>query len=221
MNRALRAATMGVLLLAPIPLAACSAGQVTQTATQDRDKSGAMAEAGDLTLRSVLLAYPREGRYERGDDAELQAAIVNGGNEDDTLVDISGDGFESVRVRDTGSRAAAAAETSPAPAAQAGEVSLPIPARSTTFIGGDDGATVILEGLTEELTPAQRIEVTLTFERAGEITLPLLVGNPSRALPRDDAFDFHEEEGEEAHQADNEVSGGGSGEDTSGGDGHG
>src|SRR5688500_6382196 len=40
-NRALRAATMGVLLLPPVALSACSAGQVTQTATQERDKVGA------------------------------------------------------------------------------------------------------------------------------------------------------------------------------------
>jgi hypothetical protein len=52
-NRALRAATMGVLLLSPVALSACSAGQVTQTATQERDKVGAMGQVGDLTLRAV------------------------------------------------------------------------------------------------------------------------------------------------------------------------
>ena len=41
MNRALRAATIGVLLLSPAALSACSAGQVTQTASQNRDKTGA------------------------------------------------------------------------------------------------------------------------------------------------------------------------------------
>ena len=51
MNRALRAATLGVLLLSSVALSACSAGQVTQTATQERDKTGSMAQVGDLTLR--------------------------------------------------------------------------------------------------------------------------------------------------------------------------
>ena len=52
MNRALRAATMGVLLLSPVALSACSAGQVTQTATQERDKTGAQAQVGDITVRA-------------------------------------------------------------------------------------------------------------------------------------------------------------------------
>src|SRR4029453_15292558 len=82
-NRALRAATMGVLLLSPVVLSACSAGQVTQTATQERDKVGAMAQVGDLTIRAVRLARPRGGAYDRGDDAELQMAIVNTGDEPD------------------------------------------------------------------------------------------------------------------------------------------
>src|SRR3712207_9405987 len=43
-NRALRAATMGVLLLSPVALTACSAGQVPQTATQNRDKVGRSEE---------------------------------------------------------------------------------------------------------------------------------------------------------------------------------
>ena len=48
MNRALGAATAGVLLLSPLALSACSAGQVTQTATQQRDKVGAMAQVGRM-----------------------------------------------------------------------------------------------------------------------------------------------------------------------------
>jgi hypothetical protein len=43
-KRALRAAIVGVALFSPVALSACSAGQVTQTATQERDKVGAMAQ---------------------------------------------------------------------------------------------------------------------------------------------------------------------------------
>ena len=74
MNRALRAATMAALLLSPLALGACSAGQVTQTATQDRDKSGSQAEVANITLRSVMLEYPTSGQYDAGDDAELGRA---------------------------------------------------------------------------------------------------------------------------------------------------
>ena len=98
MNRALRAATMGALLLSPIALTACSAGQVSQTATQNRDKVGPEAAVGDLTLRAITLAYPEDGLYEEGEDAELQLAIVNGDTEDDTLIGIEGEAFDGVVV---------------------------------------------------------------------------------------------------------------------------
>ena len=229
MSRALQAATMGVLLLSPVALGACSAGQVTQTATQERDKVGPSLDLGTVELRQVLLAYPREGRYGEGDDAELRAAIVNGGNEPETLIGIEGEGFDGVAVRGgTGTTAASGSAAgagsggtgtagSGAAGAQAGEVSIEIPPRSVVYLG-EDGPTVVLENLAEELTPAQSLELTMTFENAGEVTVPALVAGPSRAQPRDEAFDFHEQEGEEAGQDSNEVSGGGSGEDTSGSD---
>ena len=62
MNRALRAATTGVLLLSPIALSACSSGQVTQTVTQDRDKTGAWPQVKGITLRAVTLDTPAAAR---------------------------------------------------------------------------------------------------------------------------------------------------------------
>jgi hypothetical protein len=95
-NRALRAATVGVLLLSPVALSACSSGQVTQTATQDRDKTGAMGEIGSITLRAVRLVYPADGSYQPGEDAPLELVIANGDTTDDRLVSISGNGFRGV-----------------------------------------------------------------------------------------------------------------------------
>jgi copper(I)-binding protein len=249
-NRALRAATMGVLLLSPIALTACSAGQVPQTATQNRDKVGSGAAVGDITLRQITLAYPQDGLYSAGDDAELQMAIVNSDTEADTLVGIEGEAFDGVVV--SGQATASAVPSSPsaattpatpstpgaapstptipgatpstpttpgatpsapttpgatpvpgtvptssAPAAASTEVQIPIPAGSTVFLGGAGGPTVELADLSEELTSGQSIEVTLTFQRAGEVTVPAVVATPGRALPRGEPFDFHEE-GEES-----------------------
>ncbi|MGY1759912.1 hypothetical protein ACI79G_13760 [Geodermatophilus sp. SYSU D00779] len=240
MNRALRAATMGVLLLSPVALTACSAGQVPQTATQNRDKVGPEAAVGDITLRAVSLAYPQDGLYAEGDDAELQMAIVNGDTEADTLVGIEGTAFDGVVV--SGQATASAVPSSPAaattpatpstpgaapstpttpgatpsvpttpgatpapgtvptssaPAAPSPstQVQIPIPAGSTVFLGGAGGPTVELADLSEELTSGQRVEVTLTFQRAGEVTVPAVVATPDRALPRGEPFDFHHEEG--------------------------
>ena len=192
MNRALRAATMGVLLFSPVALSACSAGQVTQTATQERDKVGAMAQVGDLTLRQVELAFPDGGMYERGDDAELRAAFVNSGTEDDTLIDISGEGFRGVEVDDdsagTGSGTGNGRSTESS--------TIEIPADSAVYIGGDD-VTVTLTDLQEPLTTGQSVELTFTFEKAGEVTVLATVANPEREQDRGEAFDFHQEEGEE------------------------
>ena len=180
MNRALRAASTGVLLLSPLALTACSAGQVTQTATQERDKVGAMAQVGDITLRAATLEYPQGGAYEAGDDAELTLAIVNSSTEADTLVDVSGDGFGAAEIE---------------PADASGSTSgLEIPADSRVFVGDDGDATITLTDLDEGLTTGQYVELELTFENAGEVTLLVPVGTPERVLDRGEIFDFHHEE---------------------------
>ena len=240
MNRALRAATMGVLLLSPVVLTACSAGQVTQTATEQRDKTGAQAQVGDLSIRAAELAAPRSGGYEPGDDAELRVAIVNGGTESDTLVGVDGKGFSSAEISSSGGSSSssssagsssAASTTSAAPtsgsttsaaptsgsssssastsgsatstsgsaastssSSRGGSEEIEIPAGQSVFIGGDE-YTITLTGLDKSLNTGQYLEVTLTFEKAGSVTIPVTVANPTRSETRGDAFDFHQQEG--------------------------
>jgi copper(I)-binding protein len=245
-NRALRAATMGVLLLSPVVLSACSAGQVTQTATQERDKTGAQAQVGDITLREGQLLSPSGGSYESGDDAELQLAIINSGTEDDTLISVDGKGFSSAEISSSGSSASgssssssasasssssaaptsgsaaattsgSSAPTSSAPTSSAPTSSAPttsaatstsrgpqeieIPAGQSVYLGEDGQYTVTLTDLSEDLTPGQYLEVTLTFEKAGEVTIPVTVANPTSSVPRSSSFDFHEQEGGSADAA--------------------
>jgi copper(I)-binding protein len=144
-NRALRAATVGVLLLTPLALTACGAGQVDQTASQVRDKTGPSAQIGDLYLREVQLAAPSGGSYAPGDDAELTMSIVNGGSSDDALVGIRGDGFTGVRVAGTGSSTTAtgsAASATPAtPAATPTATVLPPGATPAATTPATPGAT--------------------------------------------------------------------------------
>src|SRR6185312_12281511 len=106
---------MGVLLLSPVVLSACSAGQVTQTASQERDKTGAQAQVGDLTIRQGQLLSPRGASYEQGDDAELQVAIVNEGTDDDALVSISGDGFASAQIESSATSTSSSSSASATP----------------------------------------------------------------------------------------------------------
>lgn len=221
MNRALRAATMGVLLLSPIALSACGAGQVTQTATQQRDKTGAQAQVGEITIRGGTLASPESGSYAQGDDAELQLAIVNEGTQADTLTGVSGEGFSSFEIASTTSASETSASptsatptsasptsgsagatgtgstsaTTSSPSASSpsrGPQRIEIPAGQSLYIGGDHGQyTVTLTGLSENLNPGQYLKVTLTFDKAGEVTIPLTVANPSERPSPSTTFDFH------------------------------
>ena len=227
MNRALRAATMGVLLLSPIALSACSAGQVTQTATQQRDKTGAMAQVGHITLREAQLAYPTGGTYEAGDDAELMVAIVNEGDKSDTLTGVDGKGFSDAVISDGTSSSAATSSAAPSSAATSGSAasssapsssatsssatpsgSIEIPAGTTIYVGLDD-SSVTLTGLDDSLTTGQFLDVTLTFEEAGDVTVPVTVANPKRALEHGDPFDFHQGEDNSGEVARSSESAGG------------
>ncbi len=178
MNRVLRTAAIGVLVLSPAVLSACSAGQIAQTATQARDIRGGQADVGDISLRTASTAYPQSGAYEAGGDARLLVVIANSGSSDDVLTDISGEGFSSVQITD------------PASTSEGETTEITIPAGQNVYIG-DGGPSVTLVGLDETLTPAQSLDVTMTFRDAGEVTLPVLVGTPSRDLPRGEGFDFH------------------------------
>lgn len=176
MNRVLRAATIGVLVLSPAVLSACSAGQIAQTAEPARDLRGGQADLGDINLRTATTAYPRSGSYEQGDDARLLVAIANSGTADDVLTDISGEGFESVEITDPSSVKETPTE-------------ITIPAGQNVYIG-EGGPAVTLVGLTQNLTPGQALEVTMTFQDAGTVTLPVLVGTPPLDVPRGEGFDF-------------------------------
>jgi copper(I)-binding protein len=192
-RRALRAAVMGVLLLSPVALAACSAGQVAQTASQQQNL-GNSADVGDLHLRALELPYPTGGVYPRGSDARLLGAVASSAATDDTLVSIEGDAFDSVEVVDPGAAAGAAA------GAGSNSLDLTVPAGGTLFIGNGNGPSVTLVGLTDDLGVGQYVDVTFSFEQAGKVTVSVPVATATRDLPRGDAFDFHGSEGSTASE---------------------
>jgi copper(I)-binding protein len=185
-NRALRAAAVSALLLSPVALTACSAGQISQTAEQNRDKTGTQVDVGDLALRALELPYPTGGIYQSGSDARLLAGIVSTSDTDDTLVSIEGEDFESVDVVDPNATASAA------PGATS--LDLTVPAQGTLYLGNGTGPAVTLVGLSDDLGVGQSVDVTFTFEQAGAITVPVPVAASGRDLPRGDAFDFEPEQ---------------------------
>jgi hypothetical protein len=141
-------------------LGACSAGQVTQTQSQVRDKTGAQAQVGDLLIRQAQLVSPRSGSYERGDDAGLQVALVNTGIEDDTLVGVEGDGFGSAEIENasTGSSSSSSSSSTSSPssssASRGSAQEIKLPAGTSVFVGEGDAAdaTITLTDLDEDLT---------------------------------------------------------------------
>jgi copper(I)-binding protein len=61
-----------------------------------------MDSVGPIELREIKIAYPTDGSYATGDDAELGMAIVNTSEQADQLVSVSGDAFTGVRLSGTG-----------------------------------------------------------------------------------------------------------------------
>lgn len=72
-------------------LAACGAGQITQTDTQEPAVNGASGNVGPIALRDVQLAAPsdRQSTYQPGATVRLIITIVNTGQTDDTLTKIT------------------------------------------------------------------------------------------------------------------------------------
>jgi copper(I)-binding protein len=188
-NRGMRAAATAALLLSPVALGACSAGQVAQTAEQNRDKVGGMTSVGDLYLRAVELPYPTGGVYEKGGSARLLAAVANTGETDDTLVGIEGDQFDSVEVVDP--------EAAGEPATNSGSLDLAVPANGILYLGNGTGPSVTLVGLADDVGVGESVDVTFTFEQAGSVTILVPVATSPRDLPRGEPFDFHTEPGVE------------------------
>ncbi len=204
-KRAVRSAAVVLLLLSPMALSGCSAGQVTQTATQARDKTGGAGQVEDISVHAVQLVHPPGGVYEVGDQVEVSMAIVNSGRVDDRLIDVAGAELGAATVSATLATADAPPDTtSPAPAptdsmalsaqasaVEATAVDVLVPAREAVFLG-TGAPSVVLTGLTRRLDAAQSVELTLTLARAGQATVTAIMGPPPSVLPRSPVTEFEE-----------------------------
>ncbi|MGV0804581.1 hypothetical protein [Mycolicibacterium setense] len=84
MNRFAMRASAGLAAcgLTAAVLTGCSAGQVSQTATQEPAVNGVNAQAGAISLRNVHLRAPQQKDYvEPGSEAELLFVATNGSTE--------------------------------------------------------------------------------------------------------------------------------------------
>lgn len=164
-------------LSAAIVLSGCSAGQISQSASQQPAVNGSLAWVGDPTsgiaLRNVHLRAPQTTDFVRpGDSAELLFVAVNESAEKgDRLVSVTSD-IGTVRI--TGDAR--------------------VPAGGTLIVGTPDGTPSALDAtegadtveasvqLTKPISNGLTYPFTFTFERSGqtELNVPISAGEAPR-----------------------------------------
>jgi copper(I)-binding protein len=172
-----------------LALAGCGAGQITQTSTQVAGVGGAQGSVGDVSIRNAEFEYTATENasvYTRGEDAPLKMSIINSAATDDKLVSASSPVARSVRI--SGKSVLTAGQTlvvegAPAVAAAASGTATPAPSAAPTTAAAaadtDKGAQIVLIGVNQEIRPGLNYPVTLTFQKAGTVTVGVPVANPT------------------------------------------
>jgi copper(I)-binding protein len=172
-TRAVTVAVAACALAASAALAGCSAGQISQTATQQAAVNGTAATVWPITLRNVHLRAPQTSDYvQPGSDVELLFVATNESPDTpDKLVSITSD-YGTVSL--------------------AGDTTLP--PTGALVVGEPDGQIAPLEQTEPAATPKATValskpvtngityDFTFTFEKAGSTTVavPISAGESPR-----------------------------------------
>ncbi|WP_328302199.1 copper chaperone PCu(A)C [Actinomycetospora sp. NBC_00405] len=162
------AIVVATLLTAGLALGGCSAGSVTQTDTIVSQADGAAGQVGGILLRDVSLDAGPTNTVPAGAEIPLRLTIINQTPTEDRLVSVTSPYAVSARPE--------------------GPTTIP-PNNSLRIIGNDPGplgppdpfvrvggsARITLTGVTQQLRPGPTYEVTFTFEKAGTVSVPVLV----------------------------------------------
>jgi periplasmic copper chaperone A len=164
-------------------LTCCGAGFEAQTYQQRQVADGTNAAMGAVGVRNITVEPgPDRGAHEAGADAEVTLTLANDGSEDDRLVEVSSPDAESVDIveGDDGDTVD----------------SLDLPRLGTT----GTAAGLVLRSLTERVSAGEFIEVTMRFERNGELTVMVPVATTDEYdYERERSDNFHPP-GDEAHE---------------------
>ncbi len=164
-------------LAAAAGLSACSAGQVSQTSTQQAAVNGTAATLGKITLRNIHLRAPQTSDYvQPGSDVELLFVASNDSPDTaDKLTSITSE-FGTVSL--------------------SGDTSLP--ASDVLVVGEPDGQVAALEqteksdvatatvDINKPITNGLTYDFTFNFEKAGQTTVPVPI-SAGEAPRRDQA----------------------------------
>lgn len=199
-------------------LTGCSAGQVTQTATQVSAVNGNSAEIGLISLRNVHVVFPNDEEYTNsaGGNALLSFVIINNSPlTDDALREVSSDAGE-VRFEPESARELPASRVLVAVAPGTEEATDVILADPDTRT-----ATVELTNLKSDLTPGLTFGVTFDFENAGGVVVQVPIdAGPGVEREVSEKSGPAEHGGTEGSEAEPMNPGEGGNPDTEGGGGH-
>lgn len=163
-----QAFVVATMLTAALALAGCGAGTVTQTDTIVSGAAGATGQTGDVLIRDMSIDGGPNEVVPAGTPAFLKGTIVNQGAATDRLVAVSSPySVSATQEGDAvipGSNAVRIVGTEPGPVG---------PPNLEDRLSGT--MRLALQGATQTLRPGPTYAVTFTFERAGTITVPVIV----------------------------------------------
>ena len=110
----------------------------------------------DVTVQDVDIAFPEDGVYDEGEDAELLFAVTNTGPDPVALTGVNGPDFAGIEV-------------------VGGELPLEVDADDNLYVGADGPPSVVLQDLDVQLRSSESIPVTFSFGEAGEVTVDAVV----------------------------------------------
>jgi copper(I)-binding protein len=149
------------VLAAGLVLTACG-GDAPLDVPGEEVRGGAVGPDVDLTedvgLRQVQLAWPSDGAYDPGEDAELYLGITNTGNEPVELVEVRGPDFADATLTADGATGA-----------------IPVPEDDNVYVGAEGAPSIVLEDLGRSLRSSQSTPVTFVFADAGSVTVDVVV----------------------------------------------
>jgi copper(I)-binding protein len=209
------ASALGAGVAALAVLAACSAGQITQTSNQVPGIPGVNASASPNTwiaLRDLTIEYNSPAGYAEGESAPLVVRIFNTGDRKITLIGVdAGDAAAGVEIADAGGTTTGdAATTSASTSASAGPATAtPTPSGARALAVDIDpsgyallvpgeGPYLRLVGLARPLRPGDSVPLTFRFSDGSTALVSVPFGVPDEPAPRATPVAPHEEEGVDA-----------------------
>lgn len=185
---------------AGIALTGCSAGQITQTSTQEAAINGNHADVGEIALRNVHIVYPEaDAEHDKGGKAKLSLSIINNSeiitdeltsvSTDLGQIKITGpDGDPKFVLKPQQTVFVGTAETKPAAADDHHGTTSAAPtttsAAPTGTAAGIDvpskdpvkvPATIEITGLAKDIVPGLTYNVTFNFKDAGTVQVSVPV----------------------------------------------